>query len=522
MGARPRWQADTRHARTIILGWTPNRVPRAVLVARHLWPASRWNCRLLWLTFAAMAASGWVPCWPPSAARAQRSERGPTGAVKYLAIGGGATPESTEVSLEQNLALAERVFAGPGWLLFAGGTGSRSVRLQDDKPPRDPLLVQVGDLFNPRSGRRSIYRVTQLRARAATLSAVEGALVNALEAGRSPLLVFVTAHGQQGEEARDNAVALWGGEALSAARLAQLHDAHPRPLRVVSASCFSGGFAELAFKAADPRQGTTRSPRCGLFAGTWDRETSGCDPDPVRGNQEGYSLHFLQALAGRDRNGKLLAPATLDLDADGRVSLLEAHARATIAAHSIDVPTTTSQRYLRSVQQRPAAPDFSLLPEDAAVIKALGARLGLSNQRAVEQRSLALGQRLADVAGQLDRAEQGLQAPYAALSGRLLASWPELDDAYHPNFASTLASDRQAIAQAMDDWPEAKRYRAAQRAHQRIDAEYQRVEVDEALVMRLQRAYETAALASALRARGGGEWLEYQKMLACERYVPTE
>jgi hypothetical protein len=43
---------------------------------------------------------------------------------------------------------------------------------------------------------------------------------------------------------------------------------------------------------------------------------------------------------------------------------------------------------------------------------------------------------------------------------------------------------------------------------------------DEAVVLRLKRAYETLALATSLNARGGAVWQHYQALLECERSVP--
>ena len=74
-----------------------------------------------------------------------------------------------------------------------------------------------------------------------------------------------------------------------------------QPLRLVATSCFSGGFAELAFAHADVNAGPTQVPRCGLFAGTWDRKTSGCDPNPDRvGAPDGAEI---AALAVARRGG---------------------------------------------------------------------------------------------------------------------------------------------------------------------------------------------------------------------------
>ena len=109
---------------------------------------------------------------------------------RYLAIGGGASPEYTEVSLEQDLQLALKVLPGPGTAFFAGGSDSRCVRvLQPSADPR-ALLVRLGNLFAPRAGRDSSYRRPTLSAAAAKLDDVEEALRRALaENTNTPLLV---------------------------------------------------------------------------------------------------------------------------------------------------------------------------------------------------------------------------------------------------------------------------------------------------------------------------------------------
>ncbi len=440
--------------------------------------------------------------------------------VASIALGGGPTPEFNEVSLEQDLTLARQVLKGPVVVLFAGGADSLSVRTLDPTLDESALLGRIGDFFEPRGSRGSRFRKPSLPALPASLDQLEQQLGHALADGTDPLLVYIAAHGQQGEHERDNNVALWGGESLSVRKLAQLQAKHQRPLRMVIASCFSGGFAELAFAGADPKQGVTRAPRCGLFAGTWDRETSGCDPNPDRRAQESYSLHMLHALRSQDRDGKPLPRAEIDFDADGRVSLLEAHTRARIASTSIDVPTSTSERYLREVQQTRGKPDAALLPEDAAVVAQLGARLGLLTQAAAEQRLHTLQQQLDAADVQLAAAEDAALHPHAALSGLLLSRWPMLDDPYHPDFASTLSRDAAAIKLVLDKSPEAAAYNDAEDHVDELQNQYWALQTQESVVLRLVRAYETLELAAALKVRGGAGWQAYQQLLACERGAP--
>ena len=440
------------------------------------------------------------------------------GEVRYIAVGGGATPEYTEVSLEQDIELATQVLRGPGLVLFAGGSASSSVRTL--APPHDSLLRNLGELFDPRGGRESHYRRTVLNALPATSENFEKSFVQALRAGSEPLLVYIASHGLQGEQARDNHVELWGGEPLDVAHLDKLEGAAVRPVRFVIASCYAGGFADLAFDRADPDHGPTRAPRCGLFAGTWDRQTSGCDPNPDRREQEGYSMHVLHALRAEDRAGKPLPLSELDLDGDGRVSLLEAHTRARIASQSIDVPTTTSERYLRAVEHRQVLPNLKLLPEEAAVVRRLGARLHLGSKQAAEKRFAELGARLDALQDELDAADAEQERLQGRLAAQLLARWPVLNDPYHDEFAAALSQNAAAIQKVLSESREAKQYQQARGHADELAGRASELEPDEAVVLRLVRAYETLSLATALTARGGAALQHYQALLACERGVP--
>jgi hypothetical protein len=203
------------------------------------------------------------------------------------------------------------------------------------------------------------------------------------------------------------------------------------------------------------------------------------------------------------------------------VSLLEAHTRAAIAARSIDVPTTTSQRYLRAVESTPAALDRELLAEEQALTVQLGASVAVRDEAAARRRLDALEAQIDALDAKLQQADLRVDEHYGELAARLLARWPVLDDAYHPEFAATLARDRAAIAAALDSWPEALSHAAAERDRAAMELDFAALELEEALLTRLLRAYETQRLAVALRRRGGPSWRHYQDLLACERLVIT-
>lgn len=476
------------------------------------------------VTAPAVTASAIAPAASPSPSQTPLSRppvsAQPQGPLRFLAIGGGPHPESNEVSLEQDIELVQRALPAPGLVLFAGGRQSASVR-ELASVTGDPLRLALGDLFAPRSGRQSRYRQPRFDAERATLENVEARLGEALAHGDDPLLVYVAAHGERGDAPKHNSIALWGGRALDVTRLAQLHERHRRPLRLVATSCFSGGFAELAFARADASAGKPARPgRCGLFAGTADRETSGCDPNPDRRAQESYGLHLAHALAGHRRDGSLLAPEAADFDRDGRIGLLDAHTWARIEAVSLDVPTTTSERWLRHVEPGSAPIDRTLSPEDSAVVERLGAALRLPNEPAVLERWTALDRQLAALDEELGAAEDALAERAADLGTLVLERWPVLDDPFHPDFEATFEQSRSALEALLGSSPAARTRSEADAKVRSLYARLDPLAVEEARVLRLLRAYETLHKAAALHARGGPAAAHHAQLLACEREAP--
>jgi len=446
----------------------------------------------------------------------------PAGALLFLAIGGGYAPKANEVSLEQDIELVQRTLRGPGRVLFAGGSASPTVRELDPAPRGDSVERALGELLLPRRDRSVHYRLPRFEADAATQPNVEAALSAALAAGESPLLLYIAAHGSLGSEPKENAVALWGGGSLSVVRLDQLHEQRPRPLRLVVTSCYSGGFADLAFWHAAAHLGMRSSaPRCGLFAGTADRGTSGCDPDPDRRAQESYGLHMAHALSGARRDGTPLPLELADFDRDGTIGLLDAHTWARLEAKSIDVPTTTSERWLeKHADVDHVAIDPQLLPEDMAIVERLGAALGLRDERAARSRWAVLTDELAKQGDPIEQAQAELDVQTAEEAGALLERWPILDDPFHPDFDATLRENRGAIEQLLTTSPEAQARAALKERLRLLNETAHRTSVEEARVYRVVRAYDNLHRAAALMKSGGAPARYYQTLLACERATP--
>ncbi len=448
------------------------------------------------------------------------------GSVRWIVAGGGSFPESNQLSIEENLGFAAETFGPGGWLLFAGGRGSHGVQILGVTDDRDPVVRQLSRIFNPRPGRQAHYRRTELAVDGpATLDRVGVAIREAAGQAAGDLLIYLAGHGERGETPDDNAVLMWGGGALTVHDLAEILDGTRgrRTVRVVVTSCFSGGFAELAFVDADSERGRPAAGRCGLFATTADELSSGCDADPDRATRHGYGVHFLNALRGRDVRGRPIDLAYLDLNRDGAISFLEAHTRARIESTSIDIPTSTSERWLRHAAPADGPGDPVSLPEEEAVIAALGQRTGLGDDLDVATR------RLDELLTDFDAASEALESSrdledeaYKTAAAELLAQWPVLDDPWHPLFARTLDANYDAIAATLETSATVRDLWGAMAAADRRAAAVEELRVQKAPVERLVRALENRLLASRLSRHGGSAWATYRRMVSCERgTLPT-
>ena len=434
--------------------------------------------------------------------------------VRFLAAASGAFPADTQISLEQDLALVQSVLAGPGRILLAAGPGAAVLAARHDGPT-DPVRAALRDLFVPDSDPAIAFRAPRIAVDGpADRPTLLAALAGALARGDGPLLVFLGGHGEQGAAPADNRIVTWGGDGVSVAEIADALAQRTRPVLLISSACFSGGLAATAARSLDE---IGRPPVCGLFAAPWDREATGCDPNPDRTAQDGFALHFFSALAGRRADGTTIPAQTIDLDGDGRITPLEAHAFVRAEVENTDVPTTSSATYALDTAPVSGPTRRLQLPVEAHVVQTLAQRLGVVEDPRAVQAAVETAQRRFDTAhATAEQARLDEDAAFRSVAAELLSRWPGLDDPWRDDFEARLRAARPAVEAYFEASETYRRYRAARKRSHAALAQLFEIARREAMLDRLARARATLDAVARLAAADPDGFARFETLRRCE------
>ncbi len=498
-----------------------------------------------------MSRIGWITRWVGvctcALALVAAGLRGATQnspALHALLIGGGPDEENNTAEIEAHV----RFVAG----LLKGNAATRTTLLFADGNARH-ATVSYADSASLSAGQRALDVLlpkdnfgAPTRTRAPELGdgvSIAGAaqrqpirrafkdLVTNVSAGRGtppqPVLVYVAGHGTHNEKDEENsAYELWNNESLSvrdlAAELARLPAR--TPVTLVMAQCYSGAFANVIFRRADPKEeGLVDLDLAGFFSAAADREAAGCGSDVGAADFQDFSSYFFGALGERDR---LSAPITgADFDGDGRVSLHEAFCYALIHDESIDTPVCTSQIFLRRFvslsEAEIYATPFAQILRDAtaaerAALEALSERLELRG----DGRALHAYDRLSFTdpisrPAQLTRlrlAREKLGALRAEMLDALFAHWPALRWKDSPEYDAAAAGALREL-----DADRAGCDRLVE-AHAEVERADKALDVEEACLLRFTALCEGIVRASRLRSSGSSAALQarFERLRAAE------
>lgn len=442
----------------------------------------------------------------------------------FLTIGGGATVSNNQMSLERNVLYFQRILAeravapAKHTVLFSDGTDTgRDLHQRDPNgiPRVNELLAQ---LMGDSQSAAYLYRSHEVPgvngpARRSGINDWFARQTPQLKSG-DRVFVYITGHGGKGKPEENGHFFLWNREIMSVQEFSAELDKLPSDVSVVTlmVQCYSGSFANLAFKGGKDADGATPLNRCGFFATVQSRPAAGCTPDIEEENYQEYSTFFLAALCGHTRTGSRVEPP--DYNHDGIVSFDEAHAYAILTADTIDIPVKTSDAFLRKFS-RIGKDDDGLLtektpfddlvakasPSDRVVLEGLSAQFKMSEQdRIAEAKRLAESREKdrKDFGEKLSQKRRQLGGPRTAIQESVRNRWPELRNPYHPRVPDILRTDAAEIVKAIESHSQFKPFNAARADVAKLTDQQSDAEHQWAKLQRFVRVAENVILAANL------------------------
>lgn len=458
-------------------------------------------------------------------------------ADEAVLIGGGYTPGTSQGQIELNVRwvgdiLRERGLATTTFFTDGDAPGADvHYALPADAPggALEPIARVFGDLALER--RRYREHAVPDVAGTTRRDALEPALAALLErTADEPLLLVYNGHGSQSPASPAGVTLdLWDDTELTARELHALLDTHrgasSEPFRFVFTQCYSGGFHRLAY--ADPEGGLALAdtPRCGFTAESAYRLAEGCSAGIDIGDYRDYTTYFFAALADRERDGTVL-DRDPDVDADGAVTLREAHLHALEKALSTDLSRSTSEDwleawqpwYLRWLPQAATPPNneyaelFRRLATDAGV--PLGDRVGRTLRARLGEDEAHIDALLAERAA----LRETIDATRRALRQRAGASRPALFGPYTGGYAALAASgELERAAAELAAEPDYALLLERQTRDATLERELLAAEREATRTRKLLRLRRLATLKGQLETHGSdAERASYAALLDCE------
>lgn len=450
--------------------------------------------------------------------------------IHFLTIGGGPDIFRNQIFFERNVYFFRQTLKNlnlsdqPQSLLFScGGDVSWQPDISYLDPQEPPRVNQLlSEIFPGNGDIRVRYRPHNIPAVTgpATRKQLEDwfAKTGPTLADGDTLFIYVTTHGggsgKPAETAKSN-ISLWNGQSIAVPEFTRLLDKLPQSVRVITVmvQCYSGGFGDIVYTADQSAQLSPQS-RCGFFATLSTLTASGCTNSTREETYADYSTHFFAALGAEDRLGHKLDRAALDIDHDGHISLAEAHAYA-LLAESVDIPTTTSELYLRKVSRIDAgaavkSSTYKSLrdaadPIRATVLDGLASQLQLATTRpsgdwittADSMRDGTISQRQS-----LERKRRQFWNRYARARDKiktdLQTRWPVLAVNWHPETQTLLRDHADEIVHAVESHSAYAEFRTALDAYNAAETDLERLETTEAKLTRFLRTAASIALEQRL------------------------
>lgn len=456
----------------------------------------------------------------------------------YLLVGGGPSPGDSQFSIEQNVVwlqplLNDMAFTtGETWF-GAGPQGQQDVVYHDASDPQSQYWEPLARVFGTQHSNTLHYRPNRITDNAGVISrdniheTMEQRLAS-LGPGDSLLLVY-SGHGSfNGSDRSKNALRLWGETRYSAADLAAQLKAAPAgsQVRFVLPQCFSGAFMRSVFtNPAQPAPTQLMPQHCGFVSVPDYRESEGCTPAVDIDDYRDYASYFFAALDGQTRTGDALS-TNPDQDADGQVSLLEAHYYAFTEAQSTDVPRATSEYFLELTQPWYSRwlPEYRLRDDNPYLVLArrLAQRLDLQEPDAAAALALRkqLKRRESQLAQQLETQRRDEKRARNSLRNTFQLRWPQTQTAYGAMYQRFLETEQAAALTWIAEQPAYPHLVALQQAVSQTELALLDAQRQSAQAEKLQRALFLAhRLEQFERTASSADQARFAALRACESWT---
>ncbi|QDU77533.1 hypothetical protein Pan97_46040 [Bremerella volcania] len=474
---------------------------------------------------------------------------------RFLTIGGGPVADGNQISLENNVLFFQRVLSQLGLekaehqILFADGSNP-AVDLQYENVDRDPEDIHrlLAEIVGPGQGIKFDYRSSTIPGISgeATPESIEKTLADLSHRLNSDdrVIFYFTGHGGKDrtrpapppkandkmkeedaksddtkEEETDhkkeadkpakktrreptysgNVTHLWYRDKMTAKEWTEKLDELPPnvPFVAVMVQCYSGGFGNLIFKGGDPDKGLADHRRCGFFSTVPDRVAAGCTPNVDQAEYREYSSYFWEALSGVSRIGESIEKP--DFDQDGVTTLLEAHAYTVLHADTIDIPTRTSDFFLREYSTLQGENDLATIhtpidqlmagadASEQAVIEGLSGRFEFSEV----DRGKQVEEAIRDKKGTKRKVDGDVRRQLGEINGlkqkireSLEKKWPVITNPWHPQTMVLLTEEPDYLRSNILEHEE---YPSLKKATTKLEELRQEQEALELEIVKLER-----------------------------------
>jgi hypothetical protein len=452
-------------------------------------------------------------------------------------IGGGPNVYAGGVHIEYNISwvlnyLRETTDDRNLHLYFGSGTDSTKDVVEYSRPHEDPAHLQpLARVFGDQEHNGESYRKSELTGISGTTR--RQALLDALESDFADLgpgdrvFIMYNGHGtHNAEDTAENTLRLWGNSNLSARDFESLLSEIPKsiPTRFLMPQCYSGGFSAVIHPGANDVLDLANGNRCGFMASSDRRQSEGCSSSTKVGDYRDYTTHFFAAFQGVTRQGDMVS-GNIDFDADGEVTMFDAHLFALVHGYSRSMPRSTSETYLEKWQ-----PWFlrwqSLgdVPDNVygKLSREMTRRLGLPERdrplmAELHNRKADLRSKLISLEAEKLENEKTAAKLQVTIRQELEVNWPEIRHPYTKNYQQFLSSGLNAAQAHIMRHPDYEQLVAIQNRQLEIDELVLAVQRDTVEMDKVLRLRKLARLEEQFKIHANSEEREsWQQIKSCE------